>query len=144
MNEKTTLSDILRNIRKEERLYLEPSTMTVGDIIYFRRQRIPINITEKELENLRIPTLNELRLIELPSYYEIDHKSIMSFYVKECVYDKQIRKQLFNALRNHDYYDKFIGLLNKFGLYDEYLEVTDSFYHQMAYEWCLENNIETQ
>lgn len=141
MNEKTTLSDVLRNIRKDEQLYLEVSTMEVGNISYFYNKRIPEDIPDEELEDMRIPFFEELGLLTLPSYQEIDHKSIMSFYVKECVEDKDVRKQLFYVLRNHDYYDKFMDLIKKLGLYDEYLEVTDSFYFQMAYEWCLENNI---
>ena len=57
-------------------------------------------------ENAQLPLKDENNFHFL-KYDEIDHKDIMRFYVKECVDDKEIRKQLFNILRNHNYPELF-------------------------------------
>ena len=76
------------------------------------------------------------KFIPLPTYKDINHKDIMSFYVKECVVDKKIR-----ILRNYDYMDKFITAVKELDLDDEYKMVTDDFYRQIADEWVHKNNI---
>ena len=54
------------------------------------------------------------------TYDEINHKDIMRFYVRECVEDKLIRKQLFNILRRDNYVDVFIDELHKCELYEDF------------------------
>ena len=54
------------------------------------------------------------------TYDEINHKDIMRFYVRECVEDKLIRKQLFNILRRDNYVDAFIDELYKCELYEDF------------------------
>ena len=69
------------------------------------------------------------------TYDEINHKEIMSFYVRECVQNKEIRKQLFYILRRHDYVDAFLGELHKYDLYDDFDMVCEDIYIQMFQEW---------
>ena len=65
----------------------------------------------EEKNNLIFPSYEELSIYELPSYEKINHIEIMRFYVKNCIIDVKIRKELFDTLRNHDYIDKFNNVL---------------------------------
>lgn len=47
-------------------------------------------------------------IYELPTYKDMNHKEIMRFYVKETVYEKDVRKKLFDILKNDDYMNKYI------------------------------------
>lgn len=81
------------------------------------------------------------RNIPLPSYDEIDHKGIMSFYVKEFVEDKEIRKQLFYILRRDSYVKDFVNKLKEYNLFDDYEATCGSIYDQIISEWAKENNL---
>ena len=134
-NKMMPLSDILRMIGKDTWLFLCPETKVVNTVDYFYRKAKEsgeINFDEK------IGTGFFEKLIRLPSYEEINHKDIMTFYVKECVEEKKLRQKLFYILRNHDYVDKFIDAIKELNLYDEYLMVTDDIYNQIAEEWVEE------
>lgn len=112
-------------------------TRTVSDLHSFYNN----SIKGERDENKRIPRFDTLGLVKLPSYEEINHKDIMSFYVKEFVDDKEIRKTLFYILRNRDYYDKLIDKIKEYGLSEDYLLATNDIYNQIAREWLEENNI---
>jgi hypothetical protein len=134
--EKMSLSDVMRMIGKNTHLYFCPETKAVNTIVYFYRKKEEsgeIDFNEKIGEGY-LGTL-----VCLPSYEEIDQKSIMTFYVKECVEDKKSRQKLFYILRNHDYMDKFLDAIKELNLYDEYIMVTDDIYKQIAEEWVEEN-----
>lgn len=91
-------------------------------------------------ENARLPMKDENNFRFL-TYDEINHKDIMRFYVKECVDDKEIRKQLFNILRRSDYIEFFIEKLNELSLYDEFEIVCGDIYYQIFYEWAGKNDL---
>lgn len=91
-------------------------------------------------ENARLPMKDENNFRFL-TYDEINHKDIMRFYVKECVDDKEIRKQLFNILRRSDYIEFFIEKLNELSLYDEFEIVCGDIYYQIFYEWAEKNDL---
>lgn len=91
-------------------------------------------------ENARLPVKDENNFRFL-TYDEINHKDIMRFYVKECVDDKEIRKQLFNILRRSDYIESFIEKLNELSLYDEFEIVCGDIYYQIFHEWAEKNDL---
>lgn len=90
--------------------------------------------------NARLPMKDENNFRFL-TYDEIDHKDIMRFYVKECVEDKEIRKQLFNILRSRAYVDSFIEKLHELNLYDEFEMVSGDVYVQLFYDWAEKNGL---
>ena len=138
--DKMSLIDILRTIRKGELLYYQKDTNAVGNIRYFY-QEYSKNNSSNEKERL-IPRFEELNLIELPTYEYIDVKSMMSFFTKECVEDKKMRKKLFDTLRfSSGFEEKFFDVCHKYNLYDDYVMVTDDFYSQIAREWLEKNGI---
>lgn len=65
----------------------------------------------------------------------------MSFYVKECVEDKAIRKQLFSILRRNDYVDSFVEELKKLNLYDDLDMVCGDIYEQIFLDWAEKNDL---
>ena len=136
--EKMTLSDIFRMIDQDCYFYYRPKTREVNTIQYYYKQEYRNN---ENCFNEEIGTGISGELIPLPRYKDIDHKSIMSFYVKECVEDKETRRKLFNILRNHDFMDKFLASIKKLELYDEYIMVTDDIYIQLAEEWAEKSGI---
>ena len=73
---------------------------------------------------------------DLTIAYEINHKEIMRFYVRECVEDKEIRKQLFNVLRRTDYVKPFVEALRSMDLYEDFDMVCGDIYMQMFEEWA--------
>ena len=82
----------------------------------------------EDKNNSIIPHHKELNIYKLPTYDDINHEIVMRFYVKECVIDKKVRKELFDTLRNHDYIDKFNNTLKKYNLYEEYMEFSYGYY----------------
>ena len=92
-------------------------------------------------ENARIPEKDENNFRFL-SYEEIDHESIMRFYVKECVEDKEDRKRLFNVLRRRDYVKPFVEALRDMGLYEDFDMVCGDVYRQMFEEWAERNGLD--
>ena len=65
----------------------------------------------------------------------------MRFYVKEFVEDKEIRKQLFNILRRHNYMDMFLDKLHELNLYDDFIDACGSVYIQIFNEWADKNDL---
>lgn len=104
--------------------------------------RYPVSAVE--LQNLdvnaQLPVKDENNFRFL-TYDEIDHKEIMRFYVKECVDDKDIRRQLFNILRCSDYVDSFIKMLRELDLYDDFEMVCGDIYDQIFFEWAEKNDL---
>lgn len=136
--EKTTFSSIFRLIDKDVYLYYNIETREVGLLNSFK--------DIKFMQGKLIPKgLNLIggKLAQLPTFEKIDHKSIMTYFVKECVEDKISRKKLFDTLRNQDnYMEKFISACKELSLYEEYENVSEDFYVQLANEWIEENNID--
>lgn len=90
--------------------------------------------------NERLPLKDENNFRFL-TYDEIDHKDIMRSYVKDCVEDKEIRKRLFNILRNHDYLETFIEELRELNLYDEFEMACGDIYRQLFFKWAEKNEL---
>lgn len=87
------------------------------------------------LKKKRVETKYPKSNIMLPTFKEIDHKGIISFYVKCCVIEDDIRKQLFYILIRYDYVVPFIDKLKELGLYEEFEDCCGSIYNQIIEEW---------
>ena len=85
--------------------------------------------------------IHDTNNFRLPTYQEIDHKEIFSFFVRECIYEKEIRKQLFNILRRNEYIDAFIDKLHELNLYDDFVDICGDIYYQIFMEWQDENGL---
>ena len=93
------------------------------------------------LKKKRVETKYPKSNIMLPTFKEIDHKSIMSFYVKSCVIEGDIRKQLFYILIRYDYVVPFIDKLKELGLYEEFEDCCGSIYNQIIEEWSVKYSV---
>lgn len=130
-----TVLDLMLNIRERVTIFYHKDTNSFD--IY------PSSPIEKEtltMDSL-IPT-HDTNNFRLPSYEDIDHKEIFSFFVRECVEDKEMRKQLFYILRRHDYMDDFIDKLHEFDLYDDFELICGDVYNQIFMEWKEENGLD--
>ena len=111
-------------------------------------------ISSIELETLKTVDWNALDIrdvkisdsygnnISFLTFDEIDHKELMSFFVKECVDDKEKRKKLFYTLRRHDYVDPFVAALKELELYDDFVLFAGNVYDQMFREWADKHGLE--
>lgn len=143
--EKTTLADILRIIKERTIMYYKSDIKSIVKPYDYMKKYIPDNygeLSDEETKKLNIPDYEDLNIYMLPNYKELNHKDIMTSYVKRNINDKEIRQALFNALRNYDYMDKFYNNLRRFGLFKEYLELSNYYYEQIIKEWKINNNIE--
>lgn len=138
-----SLVDFLRTIKERRKYYLKIDTMEIVNPYKYIESRIKDfdKMTLEEKNNLTFPSFEELNIYELPSYEEINHSEVMRFYVKNCVVDTKIRKELFDVLRYYDYMDKFNDTLKKYNLLDEYLDVSSFYYESIIDEWVDKNNI---
>lgn len=89
----------------------------------------------------RIP-INDPNNLRLPSYEEINHEEIMRFYVRECVEDKEIRKQLFDILKRNEYMDAYLDKLRELNLYDDFVGSCGDVYIQIFKEWADKNDLD--
>ena len=99
-------------------------------------------LSDEEVKELNIPDYKDLNIYMLPYYDDLNHKDIMTLYVKRNIYDKEIRQALFYALRNYDYMDKFYDNLRRYGLFKDYLEYSNYYYEQIIKDWKIKNNID--
>lgn len=102
-------------------------------------------VSERELENVCFDKLIpyvDTNNIRLPSYEEIDHKDIMRFFVRECVEDKDIRKQLFGILRRDEYMDAYLEKLYELNLYDDFVDACGDIYIQIFKDWADKNGLD--
>ena len=129
------IMDLLLLIRERTYIYYHKDTNQFDGCPISAREMEHISFDEK------IP-YKDLNNIRLPSYEEIDHKDIMSFYVREFVEDKEIRKQLFYTLRRSEYIDAFIDKLREFNLYDDFVDACVDIYIQIFEEWAEENELD--
>ena len=113
--------------------------MEIVNPMDYLKKYLPDNPTEEDYEKL--PRKESLNIYALPSYEFINHKAIMTEFVKNIWDDKQTRKELFYTLRNHDYMDKFYECLKKHNLYEEYQEYSSDYYNYVFKEWCEKYNI---
>ena len=99
-------------------------------------------LSDEEIKELNIPDYKDLNIYMLPYYDDLNHKDIMTLYVKRNIYDKEIRQALFYALRNYDYMDKFYDNLRRYGLFKDYLEYSNYYYEQKIKDWKIKNSID--
>ena len=99
-------------------------------------------LSDEEIKELNIPDYKDLNIYMLPYYDDLNHKDIMTLYVKRNIYDKEIRQALFYALRNYDYMHKFYDNLRRYGLFKDYLEYSNYYYEQKIKDWKIKNNID--
>lgn len=99
-------------------------------------------MSDEEIKELNILDYKDLNIYMLPYYDDLNHKDIMTLYVKRNIYDKEIRQALFYALRNYDYMDKFYDNLRRYGLFKDYLEYSNYYYEQIIKDWKIKNNID--
>lgn len=104
--------------------------------------RLPYSKLEKLDPNELLTMGGDRNNIMLPTYDEIDHREIMRFYVRECVEDKEIRRQLFNILRRGDYMDAYLDKLHELDLYEDFVDVCGDVYIQIFDEWAKENDLD--
>lgn len=101
-------------------------------------------ISELEMEkldlNAKIPYIDSNNL-RLPSSGEINHKDIMSFYVREYVEDKAVRKQLFGILRRHEYMDAYLEKLRELDLFDDFIDACGDIYYEIFEKWAKKNGL---
>ena len=103
--------------------------------------RMPYSKEEDLNPNVMLKIGDDRNTIMLPTYEKIDHKEIMRFYVRECVEDKEMRRQLFDILRRRDYMDLYLDKLHELDLYEDFDEVCGDIYIQIFDEWAKENNL---
>ncbi len=98
-------------------------------------------IERQELDFNELIPINDPNNFQLPSFEEVDHEGIMRLYVRECVEDKGIRKQLFDILRRNKYVDAYLDKLRELDLYDDFICVCGNIYIQIFEEWAEKNNL---
>ena len=76
------------------------------------------------------------------SFEEINHKEIMKDFIKSgIVYEKDIRKKLFDALRYSKFVTQFIDRLKEFDLYDDFLDYSNDYYKVLFEDWKIANDV---
>lgn len=101
----------------------------------------PYSKMEEPNLNAKLTIGGDRNTIMLPTYEEIDHKNIMRFYVKECIEDKGIRRQLFDILRRRQYMDAYLDKLHELDLYEDFVDACGSVYVQIFDEWAEKNGL---
>ena len=134
-SEMSKIIDLMLAIRERHTLFYHKDT---NQFDYF-----PISELERrELDPDALIPMNDPNNFRLPSYEEVDHEDIMRFYVREYVEDKEIRKQLFDILKRHEYIDAYRDKLHELNLYDDFVDACEDIYIQIFKEWAEENNLD--
>ena len=130
----STIIDVMLAVREGNPVFYHKDTKQFD--------RLPYSETEILDLNEKLTIGDDRNTVMLPSYEEINHKDIMRFYVKECVEDKEIRRQLFNILRRDDYMDAYLDKLHELNLYEDFDIVCGDIYIQIFDEWTKENDLD--
>lgn len=142
--ERMILSDFLRIIGDRQVYFYKSDIKSIVNPYDYLKKYIPDNygeLSDAEIKKLNIPDYKDLNIYMLPQYKEICHKEVMTSFVKNNMKDKEIRKNLFYALRNYDYMEKFYNNLRKYGVFKDYMEYSNYYYENMIEEWKKKNNI---
>ena len=116
--------------------HIKLDTMEIVDPLDYLLPCLPENPTEEDYEKL--PRFSSFNIYLLPNYDFIEHKNIMSEYAHGIYNNKDARKELFYALRNHDYKDKFCDCLKKYNLYDDFRNYSSDYYNFVFKLWFKE------
>ena len=130
----STIIDVMLAVRERNPVFYHKDTKQFD--------RLPYSETEILDLNEKLTIGDDRNTVMLPTYEEINHKDIMRFYVKECVEDKEIRRQLFNILRRDDYMDAYLDKLHELDLYEDFVDVCGDIYIQIFDEWIKENGLD--
>lgn len=142
--EEINLIDIIRIINDGMAIFYKTDINSIVNPYDYIKKYIPDNydeLSDEEINKLNIPSYKDLNIYMLPRYNNLNHKDIMTLYVKKNINDKEIRKVLFYALRNYDYMEKFYNNLRKYGLFKDYLDYSNYYYKQIIKDWKIKNNI---
>lgn len=132
----STITELMLSIRKNTILFYHKD---MNQFDGWPRSAIEMeNLDENALIPYEGEDTNNYRL---PSYEEINHQDIMRFFVRECVEEKEIRKELFNILRRSNYIDAYISKLRELNLYDDFDMVCGDIYFQIFEEWADKNGL---
>lgn len=133
----TTIVELMLNIRERKPVYYHRDTNRFdhSPISQLERKRFKEDTTGERYRE-RISFDEDRNNICLPSYEEIDHKDLMRFFVRECVDDQEIRKQLFSILRRTEYIDAFIEKIKELNLYMSFVYAAGDVYVQIFEEWA--------
>lgn len=130
----STIIDVMLAVRERNPVFYHKDTKQFD--------RLPYSETEILDLNEKLTIGGDRNTVMLPTYEEINHKDIMRFYVRECVEDKEIRRQLFNILRRDDYMDAYLDKLHELNLYEDFDIVCGDIYIQIFDEWTKENDLD--
>ena len=130
----STIIDVMLAVRERNPVFYHKDTKQFD--------RLPYSETEILDLNEKLTIGGDGNTVMLPTYEEINHKDIMRFYVRECVEDKEIRRQLFNILRRDDYMDAYLDKLHELNLYEDFDIVCGDIYIQIFDEWTKENDLD--
>ncbi len=131
----STIIDLMLAIRERRTIFYHKDTNQFDHLPFSEIER-------RELKpDARIP-INDPNNLRLPSYEEINHEEIMRFYVRECVEDKEIRKQLFDILKRNEYMDAYLDKLRELNLYDDFVGSCGDDYIQIFKEWADKNDLD--
>lgn len=133
----TTIVELMLSIRERRTVYYHRDTnrfdfFPISELELERHQEDTTG--ERYRERLRFD--KDRNNICLPSYEEINHKELMRFFVRECVDDQEIRKQLFSILRRTEYIDAFIEKIKELNLYMSFVYAAGDVYVQIFEEWA--------
>lgn len=127
--------DILRSTKRGQEYYYNIKTNMI----------VPPNEFFKYLKENKLLAYEDIgaehNIYLLPFYEEINHKELMTEYVKKNITDKEIRKALFYALRNYDYMNIFYDKLREYMLFGDYIEYSKEYYDDKIEKWQIKNNI---
>lgn len=129
-----TIIDLMLAIREQCTIFYHKDTKQFDYFPFSEFER-------KEVVLDKLIPVNDTNNFRLPSYEEINHEEIMRFYVRECVEDKGIRKQLFDILRRNEYMDAYLDKLCELNLYDDFIDACGDVYIQIFKEWTDKNNL---
>lgn len=131
----STIIDLMLAVRKNNLIFYHKDTKEFDDC--------PVSKIElKKLSPNKLGFYQDLNNYRLPSYEEINHEDLMRFFARECVEDKEIRKQLFNILRRSEYMDAYLDKLRELNLYDEFIDACGDIYIQIFEEWADKNGLD--
>ncbi len=130
-----TIIDLMLAIREGHTIFYHKDTNQFDYLPFSELERRKLDL------DALIP-MHDSNNFRLPSYEEIDHEEIMRFYVRECVEDKEIRKQLFNILKRNEYIDAYLNKLHELNLYDDFVDACGDIYIQIFKEWAKENELD--
>lgn len=130
----STIIDVMLAVKEKNPVFYHKDTKQFD--------RLPYSETEILDLNEKLTIGGDRNTVMLPTYEEINHKDIMRFYVRECVEDKEIRRQLFNILRRDDYMDAYLDKLHELNLYEDFDIVCGDIYIQIFDEWTKENDLD--